>query len=265
MHLPHRDISMFDEKFLARTLKARMTETRCASTEEYNDLLARDSAEEDAFAASLLISHSEFFRDSLTWAVVERIVLPDLVAESHDKDRRELRVWSAGCAAGQEPYSMAMLIGELPESNGRKVDYRIFATDARDEQISKARTGFFTEEALGNVDLKRLKRWFSHIRHGYSIVPKLAGHVDFSAFDLLDNKASSPPPSIFGCFDIVLCRNLLFYYRPKYRKAIIDKLNRCLNKGAYLATGETERAYVIENGFREIVPKSAVFCRRTRP
>jgi chemotaxis protein methyltransferase CheR len=261
MNLQHHDTSMYDQTFLEQTVQRRVQETGFSTPEAYATFLAHNSAEEEAFFASLHISFSLFFRNPLTFAVLEQIILPDRILAMREDGRREIRIWCAGCAAGQEPYSVAIVLEELSEKAGQTVDYRIFATDGSESQIALARNGSFGAETLGQVSLTRLSRWFSHTGYEYTVVPHLANRIDFSVFDLLSSQSSSPPASIFGDFDLVLCCNLLYYYKADCRKTILCKLAKCLGGSAYLVTGETERGFMMENGYSEVYPNAAVFRR----
>jgi chemotaxis protein methyltransferase CheR len=261
MNLQNHDISMYDSAFVAQAIDRRVAETGCGSPEAYTALLRRDSAEEEAFFASLHISYSAFFRNSLTFAVLEQIILPELMLTAREDRRREIRIWCAGCAAGQEPYSVAIMLEELMERSGQALDYRIFATDGIESQIAQAQTGSYVAEPLGQVSLKRLNRWFVQHGYEYTVVPQLARCINFSVFDLLSGATSSPPASIFGDFDLVMCCNLLYYYNIECRKTILNKLARCLGDTAFLVTGETERGFILENGYSEVYPNAAVFRR----
>jgi chemotaxis methyl-accepting protein methylase len=265
MQLLNHDISMYDESFLAKTQETRMAAIGCKSPAEYAALLVRDSAEQEVFYASLHVGYSQFFRNHLTYAVLEKIVLPELLKKALGNGRREIRIWSAGCSAGQEPYSIAILLEEIIVESKLPIDYRIFATDARESRIVKARTGRFSDEVLGNISLKRLGRYFVHQGFLYTIASSIAAHVDFSVFDQLDNTKYCPPSSIFGDFDLILCCNMLYYYNAEARKLILSKLTNCLGSNAYLVTGETERGFIIENGYSEVFEQAAVFKHNKRP
>lgn len=202
--------------------------------------------------------YSEFFRNSLTFAVLERIVLPSLVLKKKNSGRKEIRIWSAACAGGQEAYSVAILLEELKNQGGENPACRIFATDISETRIEEAREGLFSSESLNNVGLKRLNSCF--IRQGprYIVRPELKKYIDFSVFDLLGDPIC-PSASIFGDFDIIFCCNLLIYYKPEPRKTILDKIAGTLAAGGYIVTDETEREILIGNGCREIVPHAGIF------
>ena len=253
------DVSRFDVSFLTRSFNKRMTETHCNSVEEYYSLLEQNKNEAEDFLHSLNISYSEFFRNSLTFSVLERIILPALIQKKKDTRHKEIRIWSAACASGQESYSLAMLLEELINSDSEKINYRIFATDQCESQVNDAWKGQYSADSLNNLNLKRVKQWFT--KHGdiYTVKQELKKNIDFSVFDLLNEKLSSPPSSIFCDFDLVLCANLLFYYKPEFRKIILGKSTNSLANGGYLITGETERDILVRHNYHEVFPHSAIF------
>jgi chemotaxis protein methyltransferase CheR len=172
----------------------------------------------------------------------------------------EIRIWSAACAAGQEAYSVAILLEDMAAERGKPIPFRIIATDVSDAQLAIARKGVYDDDAVRNVRLRHLRRYFSEQGKAYVIAPGLRDRVDFSSYDLLDERSSSPPASIYGDFDIVLCCNLLFYYRPSVRRLILERVRRGLSPNGYLVTGEAERAIVQDaGGFRAMTPPTAVF------
>jgi chemotaxis methyl-accepting protein methylase len=109
------------------------------------------------------------------------------------------------------------------------------------------------------VQLRHLERWFSRREDTYVVVPELRELVDFSLHGLLDGHSVSPSASIFGGFDLVLCCNVLFYYRPECRMRILERLRRCLAPGGYLVTGEAERKIVQAAGFQPLILPAAIF------
>lgn len=253
------DISKYDEKFLEKSIHRRMTETYCATEDAYLRYLQQSFIEGEQFIQSLQISYTEFFRNTLTFSVLEKIIFPTLLMKKAKSKNKEIRIWSTACASGQETYSLAMLLKELTKGAEDKINFRIFATDQSEAQINEAKKGQYPESALSNLSLKRVKEWFVKQGDVYSVKPELKENIDFSVFDLFNNKHSSPPNSIFGDFDIVACANLLFYYKPKFRTQIIKKTGGCLSNDGYLITGETERDILVKSGFSEIIPQSAIF------
>lgn len=256
-----RDLSLYNETFLANSLEKRRQASACVNTAAYLHRLAEDATEAEALHRSLRVVYSEFFRNPLTFALLEQLVLPGLIK---DKIRRqgEIRIWSAGCAAGQEAWSVAILLDELAVAGAKPVPFRIFATDLSKADLDLARGGVYSTAAVGNIRLRHLNGCFSRQGDAYVIADRLKERVDFSLYDLLDDMTTSPPACIYGNFDLVLCSNVLLYYRTEVLRLILTKLRRSLAPGGYLVTGETERQMVASvDGFRAVASPAAVFQR----
>jgi len=258
-----RDLSLYDEDFLAKSLQRRLDGARLAGWPAYLDRLAEDGAEAQALFASMNIGYSEFFRDPLAFAVLEQVVLPGLVRQAQQSGQTALRAWSAGCAAGQEAWSIAILLEECNAEHGHPAAFRIFATDSAAGALAEAREGVYDFASVQQLRLKHLRKYFTVTGDTYRIAAALKTRVDFSAYDLLATGSTSPPAAIYGDFDLIFCCNLLFYYRPEVRQRILDKICRALRPGGYLVTGEAEREIVArQTGLHAVAPPAAVFQKR---
>lgn len=253
------DISKYDDDFIEKSIIRRIQHNNCTTEKDYLSFFSENKMEGALFLDSLFISYSEFFRNSLTFAVLENIVLPGILLKNSNNKKKEIRIWSAACAAGQEAYSLAMLLNEHKSAEGRMINFRIFATDYSDAQVMQAQQGQFQSVALNNLNLKRVTQWFKKRGESYIVKTELKERIDFSVFDLSCEDHSCPPNSIYGDFDIVLCANLLFYYNAEFRKKIMDKARHCLAKGGYVITGETEREIMLRYNFEEVYPHSCIF------
>jgi len=253
------DLSKYEDAFLNKSVRKRMSDTFCESETAYSKYIEQSYIESEIFANSLQISYTEFFRNSLTFSVLEKIIIPSLVLKRANSNRNEIRIWSAACAGGQETYSLAMLLNEFSNRHSEKINFRIFATDQSETQIQEAQLGEYPESALNCINMERANQWFTKKGDTYCVKPELKSNIDFSVFDLFSEKFSCPPTSIFGDFDLIVCANLLFYYKPEYQKKIINKARKCLSTIGYLITGETERDILIKSGFFEVYPQSAIF------
>lgn len=256
------DISGFDESFVKKNILQRMDKTGCTDIATYSRLVSEHGPEAGQFLESLMISYTEFFRNPLSFSAFERILLPEIIFSKKNKKNNELRIWSAACAAGQEAYSIAMILENF-KWNNEKIKYRIFVTDSDEKQINLARSGKYTYESVGNVTLKQLEQWFIKSGNTYSITPELKKHCEFSVFDLL-SKHTSPPDSIYGDFDMILCANILFYYKPAFRKIIIDKIYDSLSEDGLIITGEAERELLKAGNFEEVFPQTAIFRKKQK-
>ncbi len=249
------DISNYDDTFLHTSTTKRMIETNSKSIEEYLKLFETESTEIGLFVEALQVNYSEFFRNTLTFSILESIIIPELVQKHTDKS--EIRIWSAACASGQEVYSVSMILNEYLTE--KQTEFRIFSTDIALNQVEAAKNGKYNISALGNVSLRRLNRWFEKQDGNYGVKNILKEKIEFSTFDLLNKQYNCPPTSIFGGFDLIFCSNVLFYYKPEIRKKIIDKLGKSLSTQGYLITSETERDILCQQKFHEVYPQSGIF------
>jgi chemotaxis protein methyltransferase CheR len=263
MHGRHgMDVSCYEESFLVKSLEKRRQATAAVTPSAYLQRLSKERAEAENFFRSLRVICSGFFRNPLAFALLEQMILPGLVEEKVRSSQGELRIWSAGCAAGQEAWSVAILLEEAAAARQAPVPFRIFATDVSEAELDLALRGVYSAEAVGNVRSLHLGKYFSRQGESFALVPWIRQRVDFSICDLLDVNTSCPPASIYGHFDLVLCSNVLLYYRPEAKRFILDKLRRSLMEGGYLLTGETERQIVESaGGFRTVAPPASVFQR----
>jgi chemotaxis methyl-accepting protein methylase len=254
-----KDLSHYDESFLAKSAETRRAVTAIGNADTYCDYLSDNADEAEQFFRSLNITYSEFFRDPLTFAVLEQRVLPGLIEEKQATGTAEIRVWSAGCAAGQESYSVAILLDELLTARKSPLSFRIFATDISEKCLEFARRGVYDAAAVQNVRLKHITSCFETGLGSYPVARRLRDRIEFSFYDLLDERSTSPPGSIYGDFDLIFCSNLLFYYKPDTQRYIMKKLCNALSHGGYLVTGEAERAIVERINLQEISPMCAVY------
>ena len=252
------DISMYADSFIENSLEQRIQATACVSPDDYCAHLELDPAEGDTLRKALQIHFSQFFRHPLTFAVLEGVILPELIQKKKREQHGEIRIWSAGCAAGQEACSLAILLEEAL-GNTPELTYRIFATDLDEAQLEQSRAGYYPAAALDNLSLKRTRTWFTQQGEGYQVQPALHKNIAFSLFDLLQKENGCPPASIFGDFDLVLCCNLLIYYRAKTQHAILDRFEGCLAHGGILVTGEAEHRLALAHHYREVYPPAPVF------
>ncbi len=215
------DISQYNDSFLKQTIEKRLRFLKVNNLAEYEQFISNNPYETDVLYTSLHITHTEFYRNPLVFAHLEQWILPSLFEQKPEGS--ELRIWSAGCSSGQEAYSIAMLIEKIHRKKARQLRYRIIATDISQSALLKAKKGEFSEHEILNIRVKDLKEFFIKRGDTYTINDWLKKHVSFSTYDVLDPLSSYPQESIFGNFDIVVCSNILFYYKPVYQHSIVKK------------------------------------------
>jgi len=249
----------FNQEFLLNTLQKRTIEKGCTSIAGYLIFLKSDPDEVKLLYEYLMIGFSEFFRNPLTFSVLETIILPGLIKRNITNSRREIRIWSAACAAGHEVYSLAILLQELQNMGFQEFEYRIFASDANESLIKQAVKGVYPASAFNKMTLKRLETWFNRTGDNFCIKNEVRKNIEFLTFNLFAENYCFPPESIFGDFDLVICANVLFYYNSEAQKIILGKLEKSLATGGYIVTSEAERSIFRSFYFKEVIPHATIF------
>ncbi|MBN1650455.1 MAG: protein-glutamate O-methyltransferase CheR [Bacteroidales bacterium] len=226
---------------LTRRLQKRLQATEVKNGHEYLHYLKDYPKELDHLIDVFTINVSRFFRNSIVFECINKMVLPELILGKLRKKEFSLRIWSAGCATGEEPYSMAILLKErLKKQEYAAIKPSIFATDIDQLALAKAAEGIYNFDSIKNVKFGILERYFTKTEQSFQVSPEIKEMVQFTFFDLLDKNRLSPPNSIYGDFDIIICRNVLLYFDAAYQKMIFDKLYRSLKMNGYLILGEAE-------------------------
>jgi len=176
-----------------------------------------------------------WFRDSYPFEVMKNRVIPEFI--KHNPGQR-LRIWSAACSSGQEPYSLSMTIDEFERSNlGQlKMGAQIVATDLSSLMLNNCRTGEYDSLAIARgLSPDRLQRYFDSKGAGrFAVKPPIRSRVEFRSFNLLDSYAA------LGKFDVVFCRNVLIYFSAQVKKDILMRIHGTLKPGGYLFLGASE-------------------------
>ncbi len=253
------DIGCFGKSFIARNVETRLRHLQLSSEADYLNVLQHSDTEAHILLDLFQVNYSEFFRNPFTFSMIEHVLMPGWFAETSRQRRREIRFWSAACASGQEPYSLAMIYDSVSKARGSQTGCRIFATDMSANAIASAKEGIYNAQSLANVPLKRLNEFFHKAGDDYRISPALKDYIDFSVFDILSPHAGCPPAIIYGGFDAVFCANLLFYYNAECQGRILGRVRQCLVPGGVLITGEVERDILKAAGMIELIEGSCIF------
>jgi len=226
------DLRMFKTSSLLQHIRYRMLATNTPTMQGYLDYLISVPAEAGELAKSLLVTYTQFFRDPDAFAYLKGTLLPELVARARERGRT-LRFWTAGCATGEEPYSLAMLLADLLGAELSQWSIKIFATDLSEAAISFARRGVYAENSLTGLPPEYKERFFERVDHGYRIVKILRQRVIFGQQDLT---RSTPFPDI----DLLLGRNVLSYFTSDVQELVLNQFAFSLFPGGYLLLGKTE-------------------------
>lgn len=234
------DFSGCHGAMLERRIGQRLAAVTCNTFDEYFVFLKKQSDEIDHLLDVITINVSRFFRDPLTFEFLGERLLPAIIQEKIRNQESSLRIWSAGCAMGEEPYSLAILLKEILLKTGMKMNIHLFATDIDAGALAAAVKGIYAQESIENVKFQHFCRYFIPEGESFRLREEIKEQVSFSLYDMLDKKHRVPPVSIFGGFDLVLCRNLLIYFNTEYQGTIIARLHQALAQNGCLVLGEVE-------------------------
>ena len=234
------DFSGYRRSLLERRINKRLLATETGNFNEYCTFLTNNQIEADELIDALTINVSQFFRNPLVFEFISEKLLPPMISEKLQRYKKYLRIWSAGCASGEEAYSLAIIFNEFLEKEKLELDLRIFATDIDKKSLKSAEEGLYNFESIKDVRYGLLSKYFIQKNNSFRIVSKIKNMVNFSSYDLLEKNSYAPPESIFGNFDLIFCRNVLIYFNLEYQEKIFEKLHRSLVPKGYLILGEAE-------------------------
>lgn len=252
------DFSGYRTSMLERRIQKRVYATCSKNLDDYFKYVSRFPVELDKLIDVFTINVSSFFRNSLSFEYINKIIIPDLLQFKNSNKDNNIRIWSAGCSFGEEPYSMAIILNEIISKEEVDIRTNIFATDIDKKAIKRAADGSYAFESIKNVKFGTFQKYFTQTKNKFQLDTEIKKMVQFSFYDLLDKNRLVPPDSIFGGFDIVLCRNVLIYFEPEYQKIIFNKLYKSLNKNVYLILGEAE---VPTEGFKHKFSRENKCCK----
>jgi two-component system CheB/CheR fusion protein len=240
---------------LFRRIQRRMSVTGTLNFADYAQALREKEGEPQALANDLMINVTGFFRDPEAWEALRDASIVPLV-ENHAPGT-PLRAWVAGCASGEEPYSLAMMIAEECQRQGKHFEAKIFATDTAEKSLELARAGVYPGGIEGDISQQRLERFFDKDEHTYRIKKEIRDAVVFAPQNLIRDAP-------FSRVDICTCRNLLIYLEPETQRHVLALLSFSVRDGGYLMLGNTESLGAAEQHF-ETVSKRWRIYRRVGP
>ena len=222
--------------FLASRIGKRLLARSIGSFYRYYSYLKQGGAEEEKELLQLLdvltINETSFFRNLPQFEILEQRVLPELLEKKAKASEHSLRIWSAGCSTGEEPYSIAISVLEaLP--TWPEWEVRIYASDLSLSALEKAANGRYTKARVEDLAPARLRRFFETDADGHRVVAALKRLVIFDFHNLKHENG-------LGDLDIVFCRNVLIYFDPQEQRKVVHKLARALRPGGYLFLGHSE-------------------------
>ncbi|WP_182199411.1 CheR family methyltransferase [Paraliobacillus salinarum] len=229
------DLSSYKEVQMKRRLTSLRDKKGFNTFSSYYKALVADKALMDEFLDKMTINVSEFYRNSARWDVLEKKILPQLLNKSES-----IRIWSAACSTGDEPYTLAMMLSQYVDLS--KVT--IIATDLDEKILERAKKGVYSERALKEVPQELKDKFFVKQGTEFVIDDKLKKAITFKKHNLL----SDPYPKNF---DLIVCRNVLIYFTEEAKDKIYHNFNQSLNPNGVFFVGSTEQIFTPDKyGFK---------------
>ena len=241
----------FDERkeyFFARRVEQRLDETGSIDAMDYYRLLRygdEGASEIQALVESLTTNETYFFREYPQLQTFADVILPECLERKRETRDRHLRVWSAGCSTGEEPYTLAIILREMIEDFDRW-QITLTATDISRAALRTARGALYGERSVKDVPTPYRQRYLRPERGAFRVVPEIRQMVTFRHGNLMDSSMVSQMESL----DFIFCRNVLIYFDDASRRRVVDSLYDALRPGGYIFLGHSESVGRITSAFR---------------
>ncbi|MCB7070045.1 protein-glutamate O-methyltransferase CheR [Caldibacillus sp. 210928-DFI.2.22] len=221
------DLSLYKETQMKRRLTSLYQKKGFHSFQEFFQGMERDRELLYAFLDRMTINVSEFYRNRKRWDVLEEKIIPQLLSKN-----RNLKIWSAACSTGEEPYTIAMVLSNfLPLS-----EIKILATDLDENAIQKAKIGAYQERSLQEVPEQMKRKFFFKDQNHYLIHEEVKRTITFKKHNLLADPFDKN-------FDLIVCRNVLIYFTEEAKNSLYKKFSASLKPGGVLFVGSTEQIF----------------------
>ena len=220
------DLNCYKEKQMRRRIDTLIAKNKINDYDTYVALIKKDKDKFEQFVNFLTINVSEFYRNPEQWKILENEVFPKLI----EKFGKNIKIWSAACSTGDEPYSLVMALSRhLPLSN-----IKVIATDIDKQVLEQARVGLYNEKSIVGVPADLKSKYFTKVGSSYQIADEIKKRVEFKEHNLLKD----PYPT--GCH-LIVCRNVVIYFTEEAKDEIYVKFHKSLVKGGALFIGSTEQ------------------------
>ena len=247
------DFSHYKTTTVTRRIERRLALNRSVDLDTYVAQLRSDPRELNSLYEDLLIGVTRFFRDDETFDTLAQRIIPEIVEKTPPEE--QIRVWVAGCATGQEAYSIAILLHEELTRRQRPVNVKILATDVHKASLDVASAGLYTKEQIAGISQERLEKFFTHKPNGYQISQGLRESIVFAPHNLLRDAP-------FTKLDLITCRNLLIYFEPEAQKTVLTLFHFCLKPGGFLFLGSSESPGGLIDEFDTIDEHAKLYRKR---
>ena len=247
------DFTGYKRSSLSRRIRKRMHEAGVGDYVDYRDRLESSAEEFGYLFNTILINVTSFFRDVEAWTYVRREILPELITDTEGAE--DIRVWSAGCATGEEAYSLAIAFAEALGIEECAKRVKIYGTDVDEEALRDARAGLYPAKALEPLPMELRDKYFDKNGGQFAFRPDLRRRVIFGRHDITRDAPISR-------LDLLVCRNTLMYFNVETQSHVIDRFHFALREGAFLFLGKAEMLLSDGERFEVVSMRQRVFKRR---
>jgi len=221
------DLSLYKETQMKRRLKTLYEKKGFQSFTEFFQALDKNQQLLYTFLDRMTINVSEFYRNGQRWEILEKKILPPMLNNS-----KSLKVWSAACSSGEEPYTIAMILSKYVPLH----QISILATDIDENMIARAKMGLYGEKSLNELPLDLKQKFFTREKDTYKISDEIKRTVTFKKHNLLSDPFEQD-------FDLIVCRNVLIYFTEEAKEQLYKKFSHSLKQGGVLFVGSTEQIF----------------------
>ncbi len=248
------DFTGYKRSTVTRRIRKRMHEAGATDFADYRDRLESSAEEFSHLFNTILINVTGFFRDAETWTFLQRDIMPELIADTERTG--EIRVWSAGCASGEEAYSLAIAFAEALGMDECAKRVKIYATDVDEEALRDARAGLYQAKTIEPLPDELKDKYFEQNGTQFAFRQDLRRRVIFGRHDITRDAPISR-------LDLLVCRNTLMYFNVETQSHVIDRFHFALREGGYLFLGKAEMLLSDGNRFEVASMRQRIFRRRS--
>ena len=227
------DLTLYRPKCLGRRIYSRLRATKCDSIAEYMDYLGKNPGEYKELMDTVTINVTQFFRNHEVFEAMVKEVLPELFERKKKEGKKVVRIWSAGCASGEEPYTLAIMFHEFLKEKINDFNIKIYGTDLDQNALDQAKAGQYDLAALREMPPQLIKKYFILDDGKYVVADKVRLLTAFMKHDLVKGK---PLEHI----DLILCRNVVIYFSRGLSSQVYASFYQGLNPKGYLVLGKVE-------------------------
>lgn len=228
------DLGQYRRQYLERRIAARLRNLDLHSYRQYSEYLDGHEGEYAKLLDALTINVTDFYRDSMVFDIFREQIVPDMLAEKSRSRHRMIRAWSAGCATGEETYSIAMSFLDGMQAQRDTFLLSVLGTDLDEHALEVARTATYSADKLSHIPQEHQVRYIETHGDTFEIRPEVRRHVKFRPLNLFTDK----PISVV---DVIFCRNVFIYFSREQQEAVLDRFWSALARGGYLVLGRSEK------------------------